>query len=127
MNFSPMSPQEILESKVLPNGIYPFRVKSAVEKQNAGGKPHIDIHLTVEYKGRVFELRDILSPEKMDRLYAACVTCGLGAQYVTGSVQARDFVDRSGNVRVTMVPESPEYSARNFVSGYVASRVPKRI
>jgi hypothetical protein len=126
MIFAPMTPQEILDATVLPTGTYPFRVRRAIEKRNAGGKPYIELYLAIENKGRPFVLRDTLSPEKMDKLYAACLTCGLGGQYVAGSLQARDFLDKSGLVRVTMVPESTEYKARNFVDRYVVSRVPER-
>jgi hypothetical protein len=127
MIFRPMSPDEIRDATVLPAGIYPFRIKSAVEKRNAGGKPHIEIWLGISHGGREFKLRDYLSPEKMPKLYGACMTCGLGGQYVAGSLQAQDFRDRSGYVRVTLMPETSEYPARNFVDRYVPARVPERV
>ena len=127
MNFSPMSPQEILESMVLPNGIYPFRVKSAVEKKNAGGKPYIEIYLTIQYKGRFFQLRDILTPPKRwDSTTPPPASTLVSGGTLTGSVQAPDFVDRRANVRVTMMPDRPSIRAKLCVR-LCGLRVPKRV
>jgi hypothetical protein len=119
---------------VLDKGEYPFRVLSIAQKPTKkGDNQMLEVELMVmDMEGREVKVRDwiILTMEEMSwkfRHFAA--TCGLLDRYDADLIEARDFLDKHGVVKLSIAEYEQEGEKRkvNRVADYVKPGMAKPV
>jgi len=122
MNFNPKTEEEIAASKLWKKGEYPFEILSATEKaSNRSGNQMIELKVRVTNDSVVRTITDYLLEKRMEKLSHAAKACGLQAKYGAGSLEAIDFVGKSGRLKLGVEKGKDGYPARNVITDYVFS------
>lgn len=105
MRFNPKSNEE-LEKEAAAHGpfkpgIYDFDFIEAVDDISKAGNDMISVKIKVyDEQGATRTIRDWLLEAMAHKLKHACETCGLGREYENGEIEAADFLNRSGKVKI---------------------------
>jgi hypothetical protein len=120
MNFKPATEEEIKANKVWPNGVYPFLIVEAEEKLSARkGNPMIELRIVISKSdGSKRTIRDYLLPQREEKLMHAARACAVFEKYQSGSLEAGDFVGKSGSLKLG-IERSKIYPPKNVVLDYV--------
>jgi hypothetical protein len=101
------------------NGVYDFEFVEANDAVSQKGNDMIAIVLNVyNQQGETRKVKDWLLESVAYKLKHACETCGLGDAYAAGSVDAFDFLNRTGRVKLR-IEKSQGYPDKNVVVDYV--------
>lgn len=104
-----------------PTGTYDFEVLSAIDAVSNAGNDMIALELSVFNKeGERRTIKDWLLDEMAAKLRHAVEACGLVREYENGSLDAGDFIGKSGKVVLSIQPPKDGYSAKNNVRDYVS-------
>jgi hypothetical protein len=122
MKLKPKSEREIAEDSLLPKGDYSFEVASAENKTSKSGNEMIELKLHVfDDGGDPRILFDYLLESMPRKLRHAAEACGLVSEYDMGSLDAIDFVGKTGTIKVGIQKDKAgQYPDRNSVYDYVA-------
>jgi hypothetical protein len=104
--FTPLSDEEIQAVKnrsLMPNGVYPFVVKSAEHAISQSNNPMIKVTLAVmDKEGNERLIPDWLlaTDTSIEKLKHFCDSIGLVETYARGSFEPHEFLNRSGRCLV---------------------------
>lgn len=120
MRFSPKTEEEV--SNLLAEGVYPFEVLEAAEKQSKAGNDMIALKLGIvgpdDSKRAVFDY--LLTDESAQyKLRHFSDTVGLLAEYEKGALTADNLVGLTGKCKLVIQPAKDGYDAKNSVRDYV--------
>ena len=123
MRFTPKTEKEIVEDKLYPEGTYGFQIISADERVSKSGNDMIELKLQVySNEGKFILVNDYLLESMMFKLLHACEACGLQSKYESGQLDAEDFIDKTGYLKLTIQKDKTgQYPDRNSVKDYVVS------
>lgn len=125
MKFQHKSEQEIIESKLLPKGIYDFNVIEATEKLSKAGNEMIVIKIMVwDKKGKERNITDYLLEAMEFKLRHFCEVTGLIDKYNNDELTDMDCLNKSGKVLINIKkgkekPDGGFYEDKNSVEDYV--------
>lgn len=120
MKFTPKSEKEISESRLIPDGEYPFEVSSADDKVSKAGNDMIELWLRVYLdNGKFVQIPDYLMEKMEFKLRHACDACGIIDKYESGELDASDFEGKSGYVKIGTQPANGDWPAKNTVKDYI--------
>lgn len=123
MRFTPKTEEDLAGERSKfgpwPNGTYDFEVMEADDATSKAGNDMIVLDLMVyDSHGNNRKVRDWLVETVAAKLKDACRAVGLHAAYDGGNIAARDFVGRSGKLKLgTQTQEG--FDPRNKVTGYI--------
>ena len=122
MRFTPKSEKELNEERLLPEGNYPFQISQAESKLSKKGNEMIELLVRV-YKpdGQFILVTDYLMEAMMFKLLHCCQACGLEEQYNQGILDARDFIGKTGMLKLKIDPEKDGFPPKNSVKDYIKS------
>lgn len=116
--------QEFQEKKLIPEGIYRFRVIDAFESVSNSGNEMItiinDIYID---ENRKVSRKDFLLEKMPKKLKHFCDIAGLQEKYEKGTLSAEDCIGKEGWLEIVIDPPKPKpeggmYSAKNSVNDY---------
>lgn len=121
MNFTPKTEKEIQEDGLLAEGIYDFEVAEAENKTSAKGNDMIELKLHVfDGNGNPRIVMDYLLASIMYKLRHAADACQVLDKYDAGSLDASDFLGKSGKVKIKIDKDKTgQYADKNGVKDYV--------
>ena len=121
MKFQPKTEKEIAESGLLPPGTYDFEISSAEEAVSSAGNDMIKLTLHVyEDSGARRTLFDYLLGALPHKLRHAAEVCGLLNDYENGTLDAGDFEQKTGRIKVGIQKDkNGQYPDRNSVLDYI--------
>ncbi|MBE3140798.1 MAG: hypothetical protein IMZ53_09470, partial [Thermoplasmata archaeon] len=106
--------------KPIPKGTYSFEVLEASDETSSKGNDMIKVNLAIWQGERVLcRVFDYLLAAMEAKLRHACDSCGLLDKYQQGSLQASDFIGRTGSVKIKIKKATSEYPEKNEVEDYV--------
>lgn len=121
MRFTPKSEEELALDNLLPEGKYPFTVKSAEDTVSKKGNAMIKLGLTVYGSGaREVTVFDYLLDNFPDKLFKFCKSVGLEEKYNAGELEPYDCEHREGWAHIKIDPAKDGYGPKNTVSYYIA-------
>lgn len=120
MKFQPKAEDECKKAFApIPKGEYDFEVLEASDEVSKSGNDMIKINLAIWQGDKVIcRVFDYLLSAMEAKLRHACDACGLLDRYQSGSLQAVDFVGRTGKVKIKIKKETADYPAKNEVEDY---------
>lgn len=119
--FKPKTQEEIDAEGLLPDGVYPFEVLEAEEKQDKNQDPFFKLKVAVYAGDKPDWIKDNLSPVWMvNKLKHFCDLHGLAKYYESGSIDARKFVGVAGYCKVKTAKAKGDFPAKNEIADYVA-------
>jgi hypothetical protein len=135
MRFTPRSASDIdAEQKVQaakfapwPSGVYDFEVMSAEDAVSRAGNDMIALELAVFNKsGERRTIRDWLMEAIAYKLRHAAEACGVVKLYDKGTLDAVDFVGKTGKLKLGVQPGQDGYGPKNTVKDYVSDEADGR-
>lgn len=120
MNFQPQTEEEIAASLLLPDGVYPFTVASAVDKiSKTSGNEMIEVTLNVFLPdSSIKQVKDYLMQAMAFKLRHFCAIANLLDQYQQGTLCARDCAGAQGFVQIKTEPARGDFGPKNAVKDY---------
>jgi len=121
-NYLPMSENEIMTANLLPDGVYPFRVRSAAWHVNqSNGNRSMKLDLYIEHKGRSHIIFCYLTPKFMKIFKHFHDTTGLECHYEAKSLTPELATNKTGRVHIyTDIPEvGSKYDPKNAVKDFI--------
>lgn len=120
MQFKPRTEEEIQLERLLVNGIYPFTVKTAMEKQSKKGNDMIALELLVHTPDRGdWTMKDWLLEKFAMKLVHFCRHLGLEDKYKDGTLTAEDCNGRQGWCHIITEPAQGTFGPQNRIEDYV--------
>lgn len=120
MQFQAKSEKQIAEENLLPEGVYPFEVIGAADKQSKAGNDMIELRLRVFNGERSHQLTDWIMEKLPSKLFHFCAYSGLSRQYEAGTLSGPDCIGKNGYVSVIIQEDKTgQYPPRNSVKDYV--------
>lgn len=119
MKFTPKAESELGgQFDPWPDGIYGFEVSEAEQQISKNGNEMIHLTLFV-YNGNGVRrtIHDYLLEAMLYKLQHAAEACGI--DHRSGELNPRDFVGKTGRLKLTIEPERDGYPAKNRVRDYV--------
>lgn len=117
LRFQPLTDQEIAESKLLPDGTYPFECIDACSHTSKEGNMSIKITLNVKGPTRYYLIDTYLSDKFIKNLKHFCDVGNLKEQYSTGTLTVRDCKNVKGFVMIKIGK-----SSEKIVNGQVVGK-----
>ncbi len=140
--FTPKSDEEInaarnaaLNAALMPDGIYKFKVKDALEEVSKKGNPQIKVTLGVtDLDGDERTITDYLlgSEQMIYKLKSFCEAIGMLAEYEKGSLEPSKMWDKVGhaNINTSKGQAKPDgsgyYNDKNSVKSYIKANSPEK-
>lgn len=116
LNFTPKTEEQLNAQRFLPDGIYPYEVKSAQEKVSGAGNPMIEMEVLVYLPdGRSKMFRDYLMPQMEFKLFHFCSYTGLGPKYQQGSFDSSDCIGRQGFCKIGLKKDKNGNEIKDYV------------
>jgi hypothetical protein len=131
MRFTPKTEAEI-EAEAAARGpfkpgIYDFDVINALDEVSKSGNDMITLEIRVfDGNGETKKITDWLVDKIAYKVRHAAYSVGLGREYEAGKLEASDFLNRSGKVKLKIKQENP-YPPRNVVYDYVVEDKPANV
>ncbi|SRR5258706_7670263 len=125
MRFEPKTESELQMANLIPEGTYPFYVKTAEACMSKKGNEMIKVMLAIEVQERgEYILYDYLLEAMAKKLKHFADAIGLKEKYASGELKPEDVVNLSGLVDISIEPGSPKpeggsYPAKNIVVDYI--------
>lgn len=124
-NFTPKSDEELTMSKLLPEGEYPFIIKSATEKiSKSSGNEMVELVAEVfgPDGGSVIVYDYLVLTDKMAwKLKHFYLSLSMKTQYNAGVLNAPQFVDKKGKASVT-IEKQADKAPRNRIKDYISAQ-----
>lgn len=126
MKFSPKTEDQIAAENLLPAGIYPFEITSAVEQVSKSGNEMIKLGIKVwDAEGSERFVYDYLLESMAYKLRHCAYACGLGDKYEAGLLNADDFEFKTGSLKLGVKKDkSGQYPDANQVNDYIVPENP---
>lgn len=130
MRFNPRSSEDIeaeLKENAAkfapwPTGAYDFEVLSSVDTTSNAGNDMIVLELSVfNAAGERRTIKDYLLEAMAAKLRHAAEACDLVSEYDAGTMDATDFLGKTGQVKLGIQPPKDGYPAKNTVKDYVSA------
>lgn len=123
MRFTPKTEKEIQEENLLPIGTYDFEIYRTEDKVSSGGNDMIELGLRVYgTDGSTKFVTDYLLESMAFKLRHASEACGLLAKYESGTLEAQDFLNKTGQAKIKIQSDKTgKYSDKNVVADYIKS------
>ena len=119
MQFTPKTKKEIDSLGLMPEGVYPFTIAKAENKVSKKGNEMISLTLNViDSHSKSWVIYDYLLELIAEKLYNAAHVCGLKDKYVAGALDASDFENCQGMVKVAIERDNRDKN-RNVIRDYV--------
>ena len=128
MKFTPKTEKDINESRLLPAGIYDFKIADAVPKTSGPnsknpGTPYIGLRMQVwSAEGAMRFVDGMLHPAMEAQLRHFCEVGGLMEHYEAGTLQAENCVGVAGKVKLRMREAEGNFGAKNEVQDFVVTQ-----
>ena len=125
MRFTPKAEEELNTFKLLPEGMYPFRVIKSEDMLSNNGNDMIKITLLIFHgEGKTITIYDYLLEKLAYKLRHFCESVGILEKYQLGILEAHDCESREGYVHIKIEkgkekPEGGNYPDKNVVKDYV--------
>lgn len=127
MRFAPKTEKELVEENLIPEGVYPFEVTTAVETQSKKGNDMIKMFVKVfKPDGSFIVVTDYLMEAMMFKLLHFCEATGNMALYESGQIKSdslgniNEFVGAKGECKIS-IRKSDDYPDQNQIKDYVVS------
>ena len=119
MQFKPKTEKELAEEGLFQAGVYPFEIVEAADKTSKKGNDMIELKVRLFGNGTQI-CTDYLLESMGYKLRNAASTMNLLDAYEEGSLDAEDFVGKSGYAKVIIQKDkNGEYPDRNSISDYL--------
>lgn len=124
MKVAPKTDKEISEANLKKPGVYDFEIRQAEERMSKAGNEMIVLDLTVhdhELGNSIF-IQDYLLdiPSMAYKLKHASEACNLLDDYLSGALDAMNFVGKSGQLELGIQSDKEgKYPDRNSVKDYL--------
>ncbi len=124
MKFTPKTDKELAEERLLPEGQYGFEISGGVDKTSKAGNEMIELTVRVFKEDGTFLLvTDYLMEVILYKVSHAAKVCGLEDKYNAGTLEAGDFIGKTGQLKLGIQKDkNGQYPDKNVVKDYV---VPK--
>lgn len=119
MKFQSRTEEEIEKERLLPEGTYPFTVKTAVETKSKKGNDMIALDLIIHSDRGDWNMKDWLLAAFALKLCHFCRHMGLEDKYKDGTLTAEDCDQRQGFCKITQEPGQGNFGPQNRVDDYV--------
>lgn len=128
MQFKPKTEKECKAGAMLPAGTYPIRCLEAAEKTDKNGDPFFNIKLAVHVGETIWTQFDNLSNEWMaHKLRHFCHASGIGKQYDSGNLSARDLLQAECYVEIHHKRDKQSGEMRAEVKDYSDAAKPSQV
>lgn len=133
MKFAPKTDKEIAEMNLWQPGEYGFEILSdaslgpnhyaTVDRTSKNGNDMIQLVVRVyNADGQFRVIVDYLLESMPSKLRHAALACGLKSQYEGGSLEASQFIGKTGNLKLKIQKDKTgEYADKNAISDYVVA------
>jgi hypothetical protein len=119
MKFNPTNQDDLDANALWPKGIYAFKIIGAEQKVSSGGNDMFELRVEVRRRdGATRILRDYILPKRAEKFMHAAAACELREEYESGSLEAEDFLDRTGKLKLG-TEKSRDFPDRNVVLDYL--------
>jgi hypothetical protein len=120
MRFNPSSkPNENL----LPDGLFAFEVKDAVEKTSRANNDMMVLKLRVGPDDKPALITDYIVSTNIRKVRSVAKACGLLELFDTGEILPENFIGCRGLLKLEVERSTnPNYPDRNVVTRYIAKR-----
>jgi hypothetical protein len=121
MNFTAKTEKQLVEERLIPDGVYPFEVISAEDKKSKKGNDMIEMEVRLFMPdGTSRSMTDWIMEKMAFKLFHFCAYTGLSQKYDAGTLQSQDCVGRTGFAKVGIqADKSGQYPDRNTIADYV--------
>lgn len=122
MRVTPKTEKEVSEEGLLPEGIYDFEIMEAVEKLSKSGNDMIALKIAVYGpNGNARYVFDyLLEIEGMSyKIRHAADACGMLDKYESGEIEAGDFINKTGKLKLFIQKGKDGYADKNSVRDYI--------
>ncbi len=121
MRFTPKTEKEIQEANLIPVGIYPFEIVTAIDTQSNARNDMIKLGIKLwDIEGNERHVYDYLLEVMEYKLRHCAYACGLGDKYESGVLAAADFEGRTGSLKLGIKKDKTgQYPDQNNVSDYI--------
>jgi hypothetical protein len=123
MKFNPKSEKEISEANLWAEGIYEFEIVDAEETTSKNGNAMIKMRVRLHHPDGMTMMVDdyLVDTQKAAFKIRHCAEAvGLLADYESGSLDARDLLNRAGRCKVRIQKDtSGTYPDKNSIGDYV--------
>lgn len=125
MKFTPKTEKQIAEDCLRPAGIYSFEIVDATNEISKKGNEMIKLSLRLYSKDGddCGILSDYLLESLAYKLRHAAIACGLDALYGGGTLDASDFIGKTGDLKLAIKRDKTgQYPDQNSVSDYLLKK-----
>lgn len=121
MKFTPKTQKELDDDAMMPEGIYPFVISGAEDKQSKAGNEMMELTVRVFKEDGTFNLvSDYLLEKLMYKLLHCTEACGLTKEFESGELTAEDFIGKEGMLKLGIQDAQGDFPARNTIKDYLA-------
>lgn len=128
MRFEPKTEKEIVESNLLPAGIYDFEIADAADEISKKGNDMIKLKINVwDARGEKRMVFDYLMESMAFKLRHCCEAIGAIDKYEGGDLVAGDFIGGTGKLKLGIRKDTTgNYPDQNNVQDYLFDRDDKK-
>jgi hypothetical protein len=115
-----LTEEEVMTSRLLPKGDYPFVVKACQQKISKSGNPMIEVQLSIkDDNGREHLIFDYLMESVAFKLRHFFVAVGMEDDYMSGTINPAKAIGRSGIAKLFIQEDKNKiYGPKNAVQDY---------
>ena len=118
-----MTEDELIQSSLLPAGIYPFEVMMAADKISKTGNEMIELKLNVFGDNQEAHVFDYLLEKMAFKLRHFAEATGLIGEYERGELQALSCLNKMGYCKLGIDKGNGSFPPKNVVLDYVKAEV----
>jgi antitoxin component YwqK of YwqJK toxin-antitoxin module len=127
LHFQPLTEQQMLEIRLVPEGTYNFEVAHAISTKSGKGNPMIKVSLKIwDNNGKERIVYDYLMTQSLSQEYKLgrfCLATGIHDKYNMGSIDDTDCINKRGKAHITikkgdMKDDGTPYPDSNSVRDY---------
>jgi len=119
-----MTEDELIQSSLLPAGIYPFEVMMAADKISKTGNEMIELKLNVFGENQETHVFDYLLEKMAFKLRHFAEATGLIGEYERGKLEALSCLNKSGYAKIGIDKGNGNFPPKNTVLDYLKPETP---
>ena len=119
-----MSEEELIQSSLLPAGVYPFEVMMAADKISKTGNEMIELKLNVFGDNQEAHVFDYLLEKMAFKLRHFAEATGLIGEYERGELEALSCLNKMGYAKIGIDKGNGSFPPKNTVVDYLKPETP---
>jgi hypothetical protein len=119
-----MTEDELIQSSLLPVGVYPFDVMTAEDKISKTGNEMIELKLNVFGENQEAHVFDYLLEKMAFKLRHFAEATGLIGEYERGELEALSCLNKSGYAKIGIDKGNGNFPPKNTVVDYLKPETP---